>query len=110
MCRILGCVAAIAVASSAAQAENIRALAAQKIGEAMALAAKCSSLEVDAAKIASAVASSGVAVRGLMDAAGVVSEKLIIQLQGSDESVACDLGRRLYGPDGTSAKGLLKVK
>jgi hypothetical protein len=109
-CRILGYVAAIAVASSTASAESIRGIAVQKIGEAMALAAKCSSLEVDASKITAAVESSGLAVKGLMDEAGVVSEKLIIQLQGSDESVACELGRTLYGPHGTAAKGLLKLK
>ena len=45
--RILGYVAAIAVVSSAAQAETIRQLAVVKIGEAMGLAAKCSSLELE---------------------------------------------------------------
>jgi hypothetical protein len=109
-CRILGYVAAIAVASSTAEAESIRGIAVQKIGEAMALAAKCSSLEVDASKITTAVESSGLAVKGLMDEAGAVSEKLIIQLQGSDEAVACELGLTMYGPDGNKAKGFLKPK
>ena len=108
--RILGCAVAIAVASSMAEAESMRALAAQKIGEAMALAAKCSSLELDAAKITAAVESSGVPVKGLMDQAGMVSEKVIIRLQGSDESVACELGRTLYGPEGSKAQGFLKLK
>ena len=108
--RILGYAAAIAVASSTAQAESIRGLAAEKIGEAMALAAKCSRLEVDTAKISAAVASSGLAVKGLMDEAGAVSEKVIVRMQGSDKSVACDLGRTLYGPDGKKAKGFLKPR
>ena len=108
--RILGYVAAIAVASSAAQAETIRQLAVTKIGEAMGLAAKCSSLELNSAKIQAAVNSSGLAVKGLMDEAFAIAEKVVVKLQGSEESVACDIGRKLYGPDGQKAKGFLKPK
>ena len=108
--RILGYVAAIAVASSAAQADTVRQLAVVKIGEAMGLAAKCSSLELDSAKIQSAVSTSGLAVKGLMDEAFAVAEQVVVKLQGSEESVACDIGTRLYGPDGQKAKGFLKPK
>jgi hypothetical protein len=108
--RILGYVAAIVVASSAAEAETIRQIAIMKIGEAMGFAAKCPSLELDSAKIQSAVSSSGLGVKGLMDAAEAVAEKLIVQLQGSEESTVCDLGRTFYGPEGKKAKGFLKPK
>jgi hypothetical protein len=108
--RILGCVAAIAVMSSAAQAETIRQLAVTKIGEAMGLAAKCSSLELDSARIQAAVDSSGIAVKGLMDEAFAIAEKVVVKLQGSDEAEACDIGFKLYGPDGQKAKGFLKAK
>jgi hypothetical protein len=108
--RILGYVAAIVVASSTAQAETIRQMAVVKIGEAMGLAAKCSSLELDSAKIQAAVDSSGLAVKGLMDEAFAVAEKVVVKLQGSEESKVCEIGRTLYGPDGQKAKGFLKPK
>lgn len=108
--RILGCVAAITMASSGAEAETIRQLAVVKIGEAMGLAAKCSSLELDSAKIQSAVSSSGLAVKGLMDEAFAVAEQVVVKLQGSEESLACDMGTKLYGKNGIKAKGFLKPK
>ena len=108
--RILGYVAAIAIASSAAEAETQRQLAVMKIGEAMGLAAKCSSLELDSAKIEDAVGSSGIAVKGLMDEAFAIAQKVVVKLQGSEESVACDIGLKLYGPDGQKAKGFLNPK
>ena len=108
--RILGYVAAIAVMSSAAQAETIRQMAVVKIGEAMGLAAKCSSLELDSAKIQAAVDSSGLVTKGLMDEAFAIAEKVVVKLQGSEESKVCEIGRTLYGPDGQKAKGFLKAK
>ena len=108
--RILGCVAAIVVTSSTAQAETIRQMAVVKIGEAMGLAAKCSSLELDSAKIQAAVDSSGLAVKGLMDEAFAIAEKVVVKLQGSEESKVCEVGRALYGPNGQKAKGFLKPK
>ena len=50
------------------------------------------------------------AVKGLMDEAFAIAEKVVVKLQGSDEAEVCKIGRKLYGPDGQKAKGFLKAK
>src|SRR3954466_12392166 len=98
---------AVSAALPAIAAENVNDIAARKVGEAMALDARCNTLKISASAIAAAVNSSGVPTKGLLDKAGAISTTLIVKMQGSDEAAACELGLTLYGPEGKSAKGFL---
>jgi hypothetical protein len=104
----IGIVTVVAVtALQAIAAENVSDIAARKIGEAMALDARCNTLKISASAITAAVMSSGIPTNDLLDKAGAVSKTLIVKLQGTDEAAACELGATLYGPDGKNAKGFL---
>jgi hypothetical protein len=102
-----GMMIATLTAAPAIAAQNTNDIAARKVGEAMALDAKCNTLKISASAITAAVNSSGVPTADLLDKAGVISKTLIVRMQGSDEAAACQLGLSLYGPEGKSAMGFL---